>query len=71
MNCVKCDEVLVVKPVPGAIQFPRRLECPVHGYYQEPFSSSSPNGLDGWREEMAELTDYASEAYYVSSDCGD
>jgi hypothetical protein len=34
-TCPKCGKALVLKPVPGAIQFPRRLECPEHGWQQE------------------------------------
>jgi hypothetical protein len=33
--CPKCGAILVAKPVPGAKQFPRRLECPEHGWQQE------------------------------------
>jgi hypothetical protein len=35
MKCQKCGAALVAKPVPGAKQFPRRLECPEHGWQQE------------------------------------
>ena len=30
MKCAKCGAELVARPVPGAKQFPRRLECPEH-----------------------------------------
>ena len=30
-RCGKCGATLVLKPVPGAKDFPRRLECPSHG----------------------------------------
>jgi hypothetical protein len=33
--CPKCGLPLVLKPVPGAKQFPLRLECPEHGWQQE------------------------------------
>jgi hypothetical protein len=35
MKCQKCGAALIAKPVPGAKQFPRRLECPEHGWQQE------------------------------------
>jgi hypothetical protein len=35
MKCPKCGARLIAKPVPGAMQFPRRLECPEHGWQQE------------------------------------
>ena len=35
MTCPKCNAPLVVKPVPGALKFPQRLECPVHGWLPE------------------------------------
>jgi DNA-directed RNA polymerase subunit RPC12/RpoP len=35
MKCRKCGAKLIAKPVPGAKQFPRRLECPEHGWQQE------------------------------------
>ena len=35
MKCPKCGATLVAKPVPGAKSFPRRLECPEHGWQQE------------------------------------
>ena len=35
MKCAKCGAELVARPVPGAKQFPRRLECPEHGWQQE------------------------------------
>jgi len=35
LNCPKCNAPLVPKPVPGAIKYPQRLECPVHGWLQE------------------------------------
>jgi hypothetical protein len=35
MTCPKCNAPLVVKPVPGALKFPQRLECPVHGWLAE------------------------------------
>lgn len=31
----ECNAKLVVKPVPGAIRFPQRLECPEHGWLKE------------------------------------
>lgn len=34
-KCPKCGVELVAKPVPGAKQFPQRLECPEHGWQQE------------------------------------
>jgi hypothetical protein len=34
-SCPKCGLPLVLKPVPGAKQFPLRLECPEHGWQQE------------------------------------
>jgi DNA-directed RNA polymerase subunit RPC12/RpoP len=33
--CEKCGAKLVLKPVPGAKSFPRRLECPTHGWEKE------------------------------------
>jgi hypothetical protein len=33
--CVKCGALLVLKPVPGAKNFPLRLECPEHGWQPE------------------------------------
>lgn len=33
--CVKCGAPLVLKPVPGAKNFPLRLECPEHGWQPE------------------------------------
>jgi hypothetical protein len=35
INCPKCGAPLVLRPVPGAKQFPRRLECPQHGWTAE------------------------------------
>jgi hypothetical protein len=35
MKCAKCGAELVARPVPGAKRFPRRLECPEHGWQQE------------------------------------
>jgi hypothetical protein len=35
MTCPKCNAPLVVKPFPGALKFPQRLECPVHGWLPE------------------------------------
>jgi hypothetical protein len=35
MTCPKCNAPLIVKPVPGALKFPQRLECPVHGWLPE------------------------------------
>jgi hypothetical protein len=35
MTCPKCNAPLVLKPVPGALKFPQRLECPVHGWLPE------------------------------------
>src|SRR5580704_12311440 len=35
MTCPKCNAPLVPKPVPGALKFPQRLECPVHGWLPE------------------------------------
>jgi hypothetical protein len=34
-RCGKCGETLVLRPVPGAKTFPRRLECPTHGWEKE------------------------------------
>jgi len=34
-KCPKCGAALLTKPVPGARNFPRRLECPEHGWQQE------------------------------------
>ena len=34
-----CGLTLILRPVPGAKYFPRRLECPEHGYPQERKSS--------------------------------
>ncbi len=34
-RCGKCGEALVLGPVPGAKTFPRRLECPTHGWEKE------------------------------------
>jgi DNA-directed RNA polymerase subunit RPC12/RpoP len=34
-QCEKCGAKLVLKPVPGAKSFPRRLECPTHGWEKE------------------------------------
>lgn len=36
MNCEICDKEMILKPVPGAGRFPRRLECPEHGYLHAP-----------------------------------
>jgi hypothetical protein len=36
-TCPKCGAALVLKPVPGALKFPQRLECPEHGWQQEKF----------------------------------
>jgi len=33
--CVKCGAPLMLKPVPGAKNFPLRLECPEHGWQPE------------------------------------
>jgi hypothetical protein len=33
--CVKCGAPLVLKPVPGAKNFPLRPECPEHGWQPE------------------------------------
>ena len=35
LECPKCGATLVLRPVPGAIEFPLRLECPEHGWIQE------------------------------------
>lgn len=35
----KCD--LTLRPVPGAHQWPRRLECKIHGYPSESHARSS------------------------------
>src|ERR1039458_3398899 len=42
MKCPRCGATLVAKPVPGAKQFPRRLECPEHGWQQEKPGNSHP-----------------------------
>ena len=34
-QCEKCGASLVLRPVPGATSFPRRLECPTHGWPNE------------------------------------
>ena len=34
-RCEKCGAALILKPVPGAKHFPRRLECPTHGWRKE------------------------------------
>jgi hypothetical protein len=34
-KCPKCGAELVLKPVPGAVKFPQRLECPEHGWQEE------------------------------------
>lgn len=34
MRCY-CGEELQPRPVPGALHYPKRLECPLHGYMQE------------------------------------
>jgi hypothetical protein len=34
-RCGKCGATLVLRPVPGAKNFPRRLECPTHGWEKE------------------------------------
>jgi hypothetical protein len=34
-TCPKCNAPLVLKPVPGALKFPQRLECPGHGRLPE------------------------------------
>jgi hypothetical protein len=34
-RCGKCGANLVLRPVPGAKTFPRRLECPTHGWEKE------------------------------------
>jgi hypothetical protein len=36
LRCPKCGAALVLKPVPGAVRFPQRLECPEHGYVMQP-----------------------------------
>jgi ssDNA-binding Zn-finger/Zn-ribbon topoisomerase 1 len=38
-HCPKCGVELVLKPVPGAVKFPQRLECPEHGYVMQPEKS--------------------------------
>jgi hypothetical protein len=40
------DCSLVLRPVPGAQQWPRRLECETHGYPQEKKSSLVVNSND-------------------------
>jgi hypothetical protein len=35
MTCPKCNAPLIPKPVPGALKYPQRLECPVHGWLPE------------------------------------
>jgi len=32
MDRCTCGEMLLLKPIPGSTGFPRRLECPMHGY---------------------------------------
>jgi hypothetical protein len=34
-RCATCGAELVARPVPGAKNFPRRLECPEHGWQKE------------------------------------
>jgi len=38
VTCPHCGTLLQPKPVPGAVHFPRRLECPLHGYIVERIS---------------------------------
>src|ERR1700690_1180277 len=39
MKCPTCGATLIAKPVLGAKQYPRRLECPQHGWQQEKLRS--------------------------------
>jgi hypothetical protein len=59
MTCPKCNAPHVVKPVPGALKFPQRLECPVHGWLPERitpirmrFHKDRPDGRACWRESV-------------------
>jgi hypothetical protein len=53
MTQCSCGETLVLKPVPGSAAFPRRLECPTHGYaFQE-----KRNNIFGIQEFPDEIVD--------------
>jgi predicted DNA-binding protein YlxM (UPF0122 family) len=41
-RCPVCCSELVRKPVPGALHYPQRLECPTHGYWTPDSPSFSP-----------------------------
>jgi len=52
-RCQKCGSVLEPRPVPGALHFPQRLECPKHGYLTPDSSSFSPEDEEaGYTEDV-------------------
>lgn len=55
MNLCKCGQELILKPLPGVVAFPRRLECPIHGYlYSEERKDSF--GIAEWPEEICDYS---------------
>lgn len=62
MTQCSCGEMLVLKPVPGSTGFPRRLECPTHGYvFQE--KRNNVFGIQEFPEEIVDRDVAGSSAY--------
>jgi hypothetical protein len=62
--CLVCSSTLEPKPVPGAIHFPRRLECPQHGYVtpeQLRNNKCAVSETEDWREGLKDIPSYAYE----------
>ena len=55
-QCSECGVEMQPRPVPGATRFPRRLECPTHGYYHERRSGMADAAPD-WREGLKSVPD--------------
>jgi hypothetical protein len=53
--CLKCGSALEPKPVLGAVLFPQRLVCPVHGYLSPDPPPFSPEDEDASLSEEAVL----------------
>lgn len=68
MNC-KCGLEMILEPVPGAVQFPKRLSCPSHGYPKE----RSTFLVAGTEQDKPNdyLTELASPADIIMEDEGD
>ncbi len=63
MKCFlsECNLEQILCPVPGARSFPRRLECPKHGYGAERHSNFTTETFDP--QDMAEMLDGFSDDF--------